>query len=196
MKRACLLLVLVAASFASPSSAQPHGADDVAEVVDLAQRGSYVDALKAADSLSSPVARAQGRLFVFHQAGALGAALQAGIAGLRESPTDLWLLERVCYIAISLRATPIARAYCDRFAQAANAAQARESAGESKWRDIAADDLSQVEELEMAANARSNALLRARATVYATSLVFGALLLTALRRVRTAVERNDTLRDA
>jgi hypothetical protein len=196
MTRACLLLFILAASFASPSSAQSRGADDVAEVVDLARRGSYADALKAADSLSSPVACAQGRLFVFHQAGALGAALQAGIAGLRESPADLWLLERVCYIAISLRATPIAREYCDRFARVANAAEARESAGESKWRELAADDLSQVDELEMAANARSNALLRARATVYATALLFGALLLTALRRVRIDVERNATRRDA
>ena len=175
-----LLVIACPAAAPAPTLRSPHVDSGLARVVELAREGSYAAGLSAAESLSSPLERAQGRLFVFHQAGDLGAALQAGIDGLHTAPADLWLLERVCYIAISLRATPTARAYCDRFERSVDASRASESDADLKrWRSLAADYKAQVEELEEAARARARALLRARWTVYAALLVFSALLLRA-----------------
>lgn len=72
--------------------------------VRLTGEGQLTPALAAARAGEDPLSRAQGELYVLHHAGALEAALEAGLAGLREAPGDTWLLERSAYIALSLGA--------------------------------------------------------------------------------------------
>ena len=183
---ACRFVRVLLACCAGLSTHSAHATQDaptLARVVELAGHGAYTDALSIADSLAAPLARAQGRLYVFHHAGDLGAALNAGLDGLRDAPADLWLLERVGYIAISLRATRIARDSLDRFTRAVDALPPSTSSAESsRWKSVAADERAQVADLERAALARSHALFRARCVVAVTVVGFWIWLVGALRR--------------
>jgi hypothetical protein len=158
---ACLMCVLLPEQSVLAQRTGTAGGDGMSQVVVMVRSERYADALATADSLGDPTTRAQARLYVLHQAGDLAGALRAGIDGLASAPNDLWLLERVCYIAISLRATELANEYLTRFARAAE----RSELDRSRWRALEDDYRRQVDVLLATDRERERALLRARVVV-------------------------------
>jgi hypothetical protein len=172
------IMVLLAAwcSDARGQSASRDGGLDRA--VALTRESRYVQALAAADATASALDRAQARVYVLHQAGDLSGALAAGQAGLRSSPRDLWLLERVCYIAISLRGTLVAEEHLARLAEAVDAADLQ-GPERDRWLGTVSIYRSQVTALQDVARGAAAAGTRARATAIA-GLVLAILLLCSL----------------
>jgi hypothetical protein len=134
-------------------------------VVELTRRGAFPQALELAESQSSALERAQSKLYVLHQAGDLPGALKTGIDELRSTPQDLWLLERVCYITLSFRATDLARDYIDRFAKTVEMADLLPTE-RAQWQGLLADYQQQEQVLEQGARDRSRAAWRARVAVF------------------------------
>jgi hypothetical protein len=182
MNGSCTVVMLAVACSAAAGQSAPAEAG-LARAVALAQDGRYAQALSAADAGDSELDRAQARLYVRHRAGDLSGALAAGLAGLRAAPGDLWLLERVTYIAISLRATALARSHVERLAQAISSADLPD-ADRGRWRDTLASYRVQVAELEAMSVAVSSAETRARVTSV-VGLGLAIALLWMLGRVRS-----------
>lgn len=93
---------------ASPMTAWAESRGSLQEAVRLTQAGELLGALEAARTTPDALERAQGELYVWHHAGALREALQAGLDGLRVAPLDPWLLDRCSYLALSLGAGELA----------------------------------------------------------------------------------------
>jgi hypothetical protein len=168
----------------------PHGRraapsnQGLGRVIELTREASFPQALALAEDQPSPIDRARARLYVLHNAGDLSGALGAGMEGLEIIPNDLWLLERVSYISISLRATDLARALVGRLASALAAAKLAESE-RADWRSLVARYQDQVDALEASSIARSRAAQHAEWTVMCgMSLAIATLALLARPRVR------------
>lgn len=173
--RLALLLLLCSA----PASAQ-----GLQEAWRLVGEGRFAAALEASQGELDPLARAQARTFVLHQAGDLRGALSAALAGLERSPTDPWLLDQGAYLAISLRSAELARELCARLGRAAESGTLAPEEVE-RYRRRAAELGLEAEKLLALEAGREAALLRARGTVGA-GLLLGVVLfaLLALRRER------------
>jgi hypothetical protein len=163
----------------------------IARVVTLTQQGRYPQALAAADAGESALDRAQAKLYVEHQAGDLGGALAAGLDGLRAAPHDRWLLERMSYIAISLRATALAKTYVERLAAAIAVTELPDSE-RTRWHETLSSYRAQVAALEVIARETSSAEQRARMTsVIGLAIAILVLWLLAWPRSRAGGIRND-----
>jgi hypothetical protein len=175
-----VLLVLAASRSQAGARQASDATGGMQQVVEFARSGSFTVALARAESLTNPLERAQARLYVLHQAGDLAGALEAGLEGLRAAPADLWLLERVSYIAISLRSFEIAHEHVERFARALDSVDLSPS-DRSRWRTILDDDRTQVESLATTAEARRQAARRARWTVALGAIALAAAMLALVR---------------
>jgi len=150
------LALLVAAPF---GAAQETG---MQAAIRLVQEERYAQALGAAEREVEPIARAQGRVYVLHQAGDLRGALTLGREGLRSHPDDAWLLRECADIALSLHDARLGRELLERLA-----ATGQPGSEAPLLRGY-------LDGLEALAQKRARALLRARWTVV---LGLGAALL-------------------
>jgi hypothetical protein len=166
VKLALLLLVMLVSALPAVAAAQPASSPDdgMRRVVELARGGEFAAALAHAESFPNRTERAQSKLYVLHQAGDLTGAIRAGIEGLQAAPSDPWLLERVAYIALSLRALEIAREHVDRLARVL---ESKDIAGDERgrWLALLAEERAQLEVLNATAIQRVTAARRARWTV-------------------------------
>lgn len=153
-------LVSSAISFAS-AHPQAGGLD---AAVEEAQAGRLVSALRAADSEIDPLRRAQARVFVLSRAGDLPGALQAAREGLTIRADDLWLLERICSLAVALRAAELARNSLARTIEAL-ASSSLPAADRSRWEALLSEYSTTVTELTNLAAAQADARRRARWTI-------------------------------
>ena len=159
--------VLALAWLATTAGARPDG---LAQAVSAAARGELRDAYRAAEGETDPVRRSQALLHVLHHAGDLGGAYRAGRAGLESAPSDLWLLERTAYLALSLRAAADARELVERFERALAASELEGQQREDWARALAEHRREARNLLELDAATRS-AALRAQVVVGAAGLI-------------------------
>ena len=131
--------------------------------VRLVGEGEFQAALSAARGETRSLERAQALLHVFHQAGALEEALEAGRKGLEDHPADPWLLDRCAYLALSLGAGDLARGYSVRLG--ADADPESSSARSASWM------LVEIERLQENRRNEQRALRRARWTVFCAALL-------------------------
>ena len=176
MSRKLFQLPLVALALAVCALGARAQETSLQRAVRLAGEGDLSAALDAARAGSSPLARAQGELYVLHHAGALEAALQAGLAGLEESPSDAWLLERSAYIALTLGAGALAIELCDEL----QAVLPPEEWGRHEWMQGEALALQATREEEAAS------LRRAKQVSVTTALLALALVTSLSLRRRSA----------
>lgn len=164
--RHCAVVLALLVPVAAHGRPGAPGQDGLQEVVELTRSGAFPRALALAESQATPLGRAQAKLYVLHHAGDLAGALRVGLEGLSAEPRDLWLLERVSYIALSLRAADLAREHVDRLARALASPEVP-AESQAYWRNLAADYATEVRALEASANERTSAARRARWTVFA-----------------------------
>jgi hypothetical protein len=128
--------------------------------VDRVRDGDFLGALASAEAEVDPVRRAEGVLYVRHQAGDLDGALEAGVRGAAIAPGDEWLLDRTAYVALTLGRPGAARVSLDalRRALAADAL-----ASDAARASLAAYETNVVE-LERRISERDAALIRAHWT--------------------------------
>mgnify|MGYP002630321433 CR=1 FL=1 len=157
---ACLFLLL-----GLPASAQ--NSFDVA--ARLVSEGDFRGALLAAREAPDALQRSQAELHVFHYAGDLDAALEAGRRGLTQDPKEPWLLEKASYVALSLGLGKPAVAWLKTLEEI--------SPGKAPpWMMEEAEDLQATREAEAAASERART-----AVLLGLSAILGCLLYGVLR---------------
>lgn len=137
----------------------------LAAAVRLAGEGRFTEALAEAHLASTQPEAAQAALYVWHHAGALEEALEAGLEGLAVVPEDPWLLDRCAFVAISLGDGALALEVCSRLERILGAEAFRQAA----WMREEAERLTAQAEAEKQGEAR------ARWTVLAALLLSTAL---------------------
>ena len=149
-RRALPALALLAALLApTPAAAQES---HFSAAVRLGGEGDFSGALAEARLETRQPDAAQATLHVWHHAGALEEALEAGLAGLEAIPTDPWLLDRCAYLAVSLGEGELALELCSRL---------RRSVDEETWQR-SAWMLEEAELLAARDRAEARGLRRAR----------------------------------
>ena len=165
MARILLVLALLAAcphTFAQDS--------DFNQVFSTFGEGRTREALAAADALTDPVERSQARTYVLYQCGDLGGAWRAASVGLEASPSDVYLLQQIAELSVSLGAGEAAVLWSNRFLAAARAA------GRTELEPAAKDLLQSAEELQKLGFDRDASMTRARTVAGA----LGGIVLLAL----------------
>ena len=119
--------------------------------------GRTTEALAAAEVLADPVERSQARTYVLYQCGDLGGAWKAASEGLAASPADLYLLEQIAELSVSLGAGEAAVTWSGRFQEAAQAA------GRADREPVAQDLADSAAGLQELGRARATSMTRARA---------------------------------
>jgi len=124
------LTLAVVALAVTPVLAVPGAAPEthLAAAVRLVGEGRFTEALAEARLEPAQPEAAQAALYVWHHAGALEEALEAGLEGLAVAPEDPWLLERCAYVSISLGDGVLGLELCARLERVLGAEAVRPSA--------------------------------------------------------------------
>ena len=155
--------------------------DALARAIETARRGELRAAYALAEKERDPVRKAQAVLYVRHQAGDLGGALRAGLAGLETAPNDAWLLERTAYLALSLRDPDLSRSLVGRLDRALESANL-EADERARWETLAAARREEAAALDAAAARRSDAARLARVVACGgLAIAIGALIFLLVR---------------
>lgn len=150
MRRLAIGALLVVANLASnPAAAQES---HLSAAFRLVGEGDFSGALAEARLETAQPDAAQAALHVWHHAGALEEALEAGLTGLDVNPDEPWLLDRCAYIAVSLGEGALALELCSRLQRCVD---------ESSWQR-SAWMLEEAELLAARGRAEARGLRRAR----------------------------------
>src|SRR5688500_19510997 len=142
-----MLVFALVPEMASLSASAPS--DGLERAIAAVEVGDLEAALNAARSEADPLRRAQALFHVRHHAGDLGGAYRAGLEGLQASPLDPWLLERLAYVALTLRDPDAADAFVSRLEQAAREPGLTE-AESARWRSIASEHRAEARAIALA----------------------------------------------
>ena len=98
--RSCLLALCLAGAIVPRADAQV-GFDNVRTALD---EQDYLGALELCDAIDDPLLALQSRFHVLHHGGDLHGALLVGRECLERYPSDIYMLDQVCYVAGTLGA--------------------------------------------------------------------------------------------
>jgi len=148
-----VLLVLACLCACPPLRAQDS---DFQRVFTVFGEGRTTDALVAAEELQDPVERSQARTYVLYQCGDLAGAWRAAGEGLQASPNDVYLLQQIAELSVSLGAGDAAVLWSERFSQAVS------TAGRTDLEPAAKALADSADELQIRGRARDASMTRAR----------------------------------
>lgn len=167
-------IVLMGAFIASVVASAAAQSVGLEAAVREAQAGRFTAALRAAVGETDPLRRSQAQVYALSKAGDLTGAIRAARAGLSIHPDDLWLLERVCSLAIAVHATTEAQDALARMIEVLEQSPP-DDAQRSQWNGTLEQYSADVAELVALAAEQSGARTRARWTLVVAG---GALLAT------------------